>query len=240
MGKGEETRERILARVAPLFNQRGYSGAAMSDVMEATGLEKGGIYRHFESKEALAVEAFDWASAEMGRRMVEATEGRATVAAQLEGLFDLWERMVDDPPIAGGCPVMNTAIENDDREGRDASRPVRALHPFGLNGIPGVPESRRVDQCDRHSADVHAFGEHIARRAGHVRDDRAIRAGECIEQTRLSRVRCADDHHHPPFAQHAAGAPAAQKRLKIAANALEIALGVFAGDKVKSFVRKVE
>src|SRR5947199_336371 len=30
---------------APNFNQRGYEGAAPSDLMEATGLEQGGIYR---------------------------------------------------------------------------------------------------------------------------------------------------------------------------------------------------
>jgi AcrR family transcriptional regulator len=29
--------------------------------MEATGLEKGGIYRHFDSKQQLAAEAFDYA-----------------------------------------------------------------------------------------------------------------------------------------------------------------------------------
>lgn len=33
----------------------------MADLMEATGLEKGGIYRHFPSKEAVAAEAFDYA-----------------------------------------------------------------------------------------------------------------------------------------------------------------------------------
>jgi len=32
-----------------------------ADLMEATGLEKGGIYRHFPSKEAVAAEAFDYA-----------------------------------------------------------------------------------------------------------------------------------------------------------------------------------
>jgi len=29
--------------------------------MEATGLQKGGLYRHFDSKEELAQEAFDYA-----------------------------------------------------------------------------------------------------------------------------------------------------------------------------------
>src|SRR5262249_55753872 len=59
--KGEATRRLILERAAPVFNQRGYAGASMSELVEATGIEKGGIYNHFGSKEELAVEAFDYA-----------------------------------------------------------------------------------------------------------------------------------------------------------------------------------
>ena len=61
MRKGEQTRQEIIREAAPIFNQQGYDGAALSDLMKATGLEKGGIYRHFESKQQLAAEAFDYA-----------------------------------------------------------------------------------------------------------------------------------------------------------------------------------
>ena len=54
MRKGEQTRQEIIRKAAPIFNQKGYEGAALSDLMRATGLEKGGIYRHLESKEELA------------------------------------------------------------------------------------------------------------------------------------------------------------------------------------------
>ena len=37
--KGEVTRQRILERAAPVFNQRGYAGATMTDLVAATGLE---------------------------------------------------------------------------------------------------------------------------------------------------------------------------------------------------------
>ncbi|HAE84724.1 MAG TPA: TetR/AcrR family transcriptional regulator, partial [Ktedonobacter sp.] len=43
MSKGEETRERILARSAQLFNRQGYFGASLAEIMRETGLEKGGI-----------------------------------------------------------------------------------------------------------------------------------------------------------------------------------------------------
>lgn len=61
MRKGEQTRQEIIRKAAPIFNQRGYEGVALSDLMKATGLEKGGIYRHFDSKQQLAAEAFDYA-----------------------------------------------------------------------------------------------------------------------------------------------------------------------------------
>jgi len=59
--KGEYTRQETIRKAAPIFNRRGYSGAALSDLMRATGLKKGGIYRHFESKQELAGDAFDHA-----------------------------------------------------------------------------------------------------------------------------------------------------------------------------------
>ena len=61
MAKGKTTRERIVTEAANLFNQRGFEGSSMSDVMAVTGLEKGGIYRHLSSKEELAAKAFDYA-----------------------------------------------------------------------------------------------------------------------------------------------------------------------------------
>ncbi len=69
MTKGDRTRREIVRNAAPLFNTRGYEGTSLSDLMAATGLQKGGIYRHFASKEELAAEAFDyaWGKAVSGR-----------------------------------------------------------------------------------------------------------------------------------------------------------------------------
>lgn len=127
MGKGEETRERIVARAAPLFNQRGYAGAAMSDIMAATGLEKGGIYRHFGSKEALALEAFDYATRMLAERFERALAGHERAADRVRAVFDLWCSVAVDPPVPGGCYAMNTAIESDDTHPALRERARRAL-----------------------------------------------------------------------------------------------------------------
>jgi TetR/AcrR family transcriptional regulator, transcriptional repressor for nem operon len=85
--KGEQTRQAIIRKAAPIFNQRGYDGAALSDLMKATGLEKGGIYRHFDSKQQLAAEAFDYAWREtLDARIVEVKQRVEALATQTVGM----------------------------------------------------------------------------------------------------------------------------------------------------------
>jgi TetR/AcrR family transcriptional repressor of nem operon len=70
VSKGEKTRQRIVRKAAAVFNQRVYSGTSLSELMEETGLEKGGIYRHFESKEDLAATSFNYAWSEIKRKPI--------------------------------------------------------------------------------------------------------------------------------------------------------------------------
>lgn len=114
MAKGAETREEILLRAACVFNTKGYSGASLSDIMRATGLQKGGIYNHFESKEKLALEAFDFALALTSARLRQALVGKKDARQRLLALLAFFDGYSRNPPIPGGCPIMNTAIENDD------------------------------------------------------------------------------------------------------------------------------
>jgi TetR/AcrR family transcriptional repressor of nem operon len=111
--RGNATRRRILEQSAAVFNRHGYSGTSMSALMAATGLEKGGLYRHFESKEELAAAAFDyaWETVTEPRR-----RGLEDCATSLEKLLLLVRNFVEPPARAlpGGCPLLNTAIENDD------------------------------------------------------------------------------------------------------------------------------
>jgi len=112
MRKGEQTRQEIIRKAAPIFNQRGYDGAALSDLMKATGLEKGGIYRHFDSKEQLAAEAFDYAWRETLDARTRDLEGISNSVDRLKRLVrNFVERR---GVIPGGCPLLNTAIDTDD------------------------------------------------------------------------------------------------------------------------------
>jgi TetR/AcrR family transcriptional repressor of nem operon len=112
MAKGDETRGRIIEQAAALFNQRGYDGASMADLMEATGLEKGGIYRHFTSKEEIATEAFDYAwQTVFAVRMNDLD----VVPNRVDRLKKFVSNFVEGTPVLpGGCPLLNTAVDSDD------------------------------------------------------------------------------------------------------------------------------
>ncbi len=82
--------------------------------MRETGLEKGGIYNHFSSKEQLALEAFDYAYGLVQQRVRQALAGKLNAIERLQAIVSVFQGIAEDPPVAGGCPILNTAIEADD------------------------------------------------------------------------------------------------------------------------------
>jgi AcrR family transcriptional regulator len=114
VAKGIETRERIVARAAQVFSERGFFGSSMADLLTATGLQKGGLYNHFASKEQLALESFDYAVSLIEARYTVALAGREGAVDRLLAVVDVIRSLIDNPALPGGCPVLNTAIEADD------------------------------------------------------------------------------------------------------------------------------
>ena len=125
--KGAETRRAIIRQSAPIFNRKGYEGAAMSDLMDATGLEKGGIYRHFKSKQQLAAEAFDYAWDVAFQLRTKDTEQIANSVDRLQQ----WVRNFRERReglVPGGCPLLNTAIDADNGNSVLRRKAERALN----------------------------------------------------------------------------------------------------------------
>ena len=53
LSKGERTRQCLLQAAYELFLEKGYAATSMREMAERTGLALGGIYNHFETKEAI-------------------------------------------------------------------------------------------------------------------------------------------------------------------------------------------
>jgi TetR/AcrR family transcriptional repressor of nem operon len=150
MSKGELTRQRIITEAAPIFNRRGYEGCSMQDILDATGLEKGGVYRHFGSKEELAVEAFRYA---LSNSIRVRTDNLEEIPGSVEKLRHIIRRFIETPSVMpGGCPLMNTAIDADDgnpvlrKLARDAIRDWKnRLSQIVEQGIKRGEIQKRVD-----------------------------------------------------------------------------------------------
>lgn len=127
MSKGTQTKEMILERCAQLFSKQGYFGSSLADIMHETGLEKGGIYNHFGSKEQLALESFDYAFSLLQQRMRLALEGKTHAVERLYAILAYFQSLLEEPVIVGGCPILNTAIEADDAQPALRERALHAM-----------------------------------------------------------------------------------------------------------------
>ena len=120
--KGDRTRQFILEQAAPLLNKRGFEGTSMAELEKITKLTKGALYSHFEDKETLADEAFRYATDAVRDRIRTSLTPIRTNKGKLFVLLDFFAGYVLKPPIPGGCPLLNTAVEADDH--RSSIRPV--------------------------------------------------------------------------------------------------------------------
>ncbi len=114
MNKAQRTRRHIIEKTAPLFNMNGFDGTSLTDLCRVTGLTKGALYGNFADKEELATEAFRYTIARMrsvgSRSMLPQTSYRK----KLDALLAFFLQAVLNPPVRGGCPLLNTAVEADD------------------------------------------------------------------------------------------------------------------------------
>jgi TetR/AcrR family transcriptional regulator, transcriptional repressor for nem operon len=114
MRRPEITREILLQKAGQLFNTKGYKATSISEITDATGLTKGAIYKHFGSKKQLEEEALMHLADTMFSRLRQRIKEQQTAGDKLRSLFTFFELYIAQPPVKGGCPLLNVAIEADD------------------------------------------------------------------------------------------------------------------------------
>ncbi|KZE42102.1 TetR/AcrR family transcriptional regulator [Microbacterium sp. T32] len=91
--QGAASRESIIDAAAKVFARLGYDRARMADIVDASGLSKGSVYFHFDSKEALAVAVLSarhdrWIT-DVRRTLDEIESGEARLRAILPAVLAL-------------------------------------------------------------------------------------------------------------------------------------------------------
>ena len=104
-----ESRARVVQAASRMFRRNGLEATSVADVMQAAGLTHGGFYRHFPSKDALAVEAV--AAAFNERSRVLTPDGNPPDPLSLKSYIELY---LSDGHLAhpeSGCPMAALATE---------------------------------------------------------------------------------------------------------------------------------
>ena len=138
VAKGERTRQKIVETAAVLFNQKGFTGCSMGDIVAASGLEKGTLYGHFSTKEELALIAFDYAWKDTSDKRLRNVE---TTSNAVDKLRLHIENYVSTPSFPGGCPLLNFAVDADDGNPRSPHKGEKGAE--GLEGVFGEDCRRR-------------------------------------------------------------------------------------------------
>ena len=105
-----ETHARIVKKASVRLREEGARGIGVADLMKEAGLTHGGFYAHFDSREALVIEAFGHAmdrSIERWRKLAEQTPPEKRLAAIVNSYLTPLHR--DDP--GHGCAVTALGAE---------------------------------------------------------------------------------------------------------------------------------
>jgi len=133
MSKGEETRRRVLTQAGGLLNQTGYLATSLSTILEAVGLQKGGLYNHFASKEDLALEAYRANAGALGAYLGPLARDAGDPAEVLNQLLAASLEVAAGRIVPGGCPVLNAGTEAD-----DAFEPLRQAAAGSLETLQAL------------------------------------------------------------------------------------------------------
>lgn len=106
-----ENRQGILDAAARLYRAHGLSGVGVADITRDAGLTHGGLYRHFENKDALVREAcaraFDWSIAPLDALACNPGSATEGLGARVTSYLSAQHR--DHP--GEGCPAAALAVD---------------------------------------------------------------------------------------------------------------------------------
>jgi len=114
MRNRDETIGIILRQASGLFNSRGYKATSIGHITAASGFTKGAIYRHFKNKEDLEEEALGYLTGVMFENLSKRIKSQNNAGDKLRAIVSFFESYISKPPIKGGCPLLNAAVEADD------------------------------------------------------------------------------------------------------------------------------
>jgi TetR/AcrR family transcriptional regulator, transcriptional repressor for nem operon len=136
-----ETHARIVKKASVRLREKGAHGIGVADLMKEAGLTHGGFYAHFDSREALVIEAFAHAmdrSTERWRKLAEQTAPEKRLATVVDSYLTPVHR--DDPGHGCAIPTLGAEIAREGPRTRKAfAAKLEQMIDMLAAQIPDVP-----------------------------------------------------------------------------------------------------
>jgi TetR/AcrR family transcriptional repressor of nem operon len=137
----QETHARIVRKASVRLREKGAHGIGVADLMKEAGLTHGGFYAHFDSREALVIEAFAYAmdrSVEHWRKVTAETSPEKRLSTIVDAYVSTVHR--DDPGRGCAVPTLGAEIARESAKTRKAfSAKLDQLIDVMADQIPDVP-----------------------------------------------------------------------------------------------------
>lgn len=117
----QETHARIVKKAATRLREKGAHGIGVADLMKDAGLTHGGFYAHFDSREALVIEAFNYAmdrATERWRKVTAEVAPEKRLSTIVDGYLSAAHR--DDPGQGCAVPALGAEIARESLKTRKA------------------------------------------------------------------------------------------------------------------------
>src|SRR3981189_273818 len=136
-----ETHARIVKKASVRLREKGAHGIGVADLMKDAGLTHGGFYAHFDSREALVIEAFAYAmdrGTERWRKLAEQTPPEKRLATIVGSYLSPAHR--DDPGRGCSVPTLGAEIARESPKTRKAfAAKLDQMIDMLAEQIPDVP-----------------------------------------------------------------------------------------------------
>jgi AcrR family transcriptional regulator len=140
--KGQATRRRIVTAATKLFASSGYEATSIEVVLARSGVSRGALYHHYDSKAALFAAVLEAMEAGIAHKIVEASRGIADPVEALRAGCDAWIGLSHSPAIRRIVLIDAPSVV-----GWEKWREIDARFGFGLlkASLKSAAASGRID-----------------------------------------------------------------------------------------------
>ena len=116
MKRSLETKEFILQTALNLTSKFGLESLSICQLAKSVGMSKSGLFGHFKSKEKLQIMVLNYAAESFTEQVIKPAIKEPRGLPRLEAMMLQWKKW-SHHYLAGGCPILSSIVEYDDRPG---------------------------------------------------------------------------------------------------------------------------